>query len=458
MKRLWLKGTKGLNNVVDPARAEYDPEKGLQWLAESYNVDYDNTGRISRRRGWAVTDVTTSCHSLACFRTVCLFVSGGNLCWLGTDYSKRILRSVTADARMSYVEVGDKIYFMNGVERGFVKAGVANTWNIPSVIRGPETTRQYQAPPIGQIVGYYKGRIYVIAGDVLYYSEAYGHNMVDYARNSILLGSVGKMFHPVEQGIYLGTAKGVWFLRGNTPTEFVWETVSLTPAVRGSNAEVFCQSIGGGNFSGIGVIWTGTDGIYLGLPDGKAMNLTEGNIKYEIGTKAASIILDDRYVCSMPDTSRGRLTLVLNLRILSVGQYINYPFNSFGKFWDKYLGANASGVFVLDEADLDGTAKIQSRVKLPITDFGHKGSKRIRFIELSYETDAGLKLIPIADNYQGHLVEVVPKSRSNVQEVQSVAVGRYLRGRNWELAIENLDGADFSIDEVSAVLTGLRPY
>ena len=457
MKKLWLRSTRGLNNRIDPIRAGYDPEKGLEWLSESYNVDYDYTGRISRRRGWEATNITAACHSLAAFGSNCLFVSGGNLCQLGTDYSSAVLRSVTPDARMSYCQVADKVFFMNGVERGFIRAGVAETWSLPSVIRGHETTRVYQAPPIGQIVSYYKGRIYVVAGDVIWYTEAYGPNLVDYHRNNIPLEAVCQMFHPVKEGIYVGTSKAVWFLRGNGPGEFAWEVAHLSAAVRGSDVDVEASIIGDGSLQGVGVLWTSGDGICLGLPDGKVINLTEKNLTYEVGTKAVSIVMTDRYICSIPDTINGRLTLVLNLERLAAGQYLNYGFNSFTKFGKKYLGAKSDGIFVLDEVDLDGSDQILSRVKLPVTDFGHSGTKHIRFIHASYETDASLKMIPIADEEEGNSVEFVPKSRTNKQENQKVPVGRYLKGKNWELAIENLDGADFSIEEVSAELTGLMP-
>jgi hypothetical protein len=457
MKRLWLSNTRGLNNRIDPIRAGYDPEKGLEWLAESYNVDYDYTGRISRRRGWGSTDITSACHSLAGFESGCLFISGGNLCRLGTDFSSTVLRSVTANARMSYVEVADKIFFMNGVERGFIRAGVAESWTLPAVIRGYETTRVYQAPPIGQIVSFYRGRVYIVVGDVIWYTEVYGPNLVDYHRNNIPLDSVCQMFHPVKEGIFVGTASQVLFFRGNGPGEFTIETAYPVPAIRGSDVEIETSVVGDRSMTGVGVIWTSSEGICLGLPGGMVHNLTQRNLKYEVGTKSASVLMGDRYICSMADTSLGPLTLMLNVERLAAGQYINYTFNSFAKFGKRYLGANSSGIFVLDEDDLDETDHINSWIKLPVTDFGFQGGKRIRFIEMSYETDASLKVTPIADEEAGNSIEFVPGSRSNKQEEQKVAVGRYLRGRDWSLVVENLDGADFSIDRISAELTGLRP-
>ena len=457
MAELWFKGTKGLNNKLDPVRLEYNKEDGIQWLAECWNIDIDASGRISRRRGWSTTDVTVPCHSIFTHAGTCLFVSEGYLRLLGTDYSYGNLVAVTADARMTYCPVGNKIYYMNGVDKGYVQGGVNYTWDIPSTVYGPETTRAYQPPPSGQIIGHFRGRMYIVSGNVIWYTEAYGPNLADMARNFLQFESAIQIFHPVKEGIYVGTSDGVWFLRGTGPSDFVWDKAYLVPAIRGTDVDVNCDLVGDGQIRGVGVMWTGANGICLGLPTGEVVNFTNKVIDFEVGTMGGAVIMGSRYVCTMLNTSQGPLTLSLNLERLALTQYLNYWFRSYTKFGESYLGVNDSGVFVLDEDDMDGTDIIESGFKVPLTDFGLKGDKHIRFMELSLETDAGVLITPYADEMVGKAVELVPVNRANRQEVQKVPIGRYLNGRYWSFRVANLDGADFSVDQVFAELAGYAP-
>jgi hypothetical protein len=94
---------------------------------------------------------------------------------------------------------------------------------------------------------------------------------------------------------------------------------------------------------------------------------------------------------------------------------------------------------------------------LPPTDFGYDGNKSIRFLDLSYEANGGLVVTPIADEVNGHETEIAAIDRGNRQVTQKVPIGRYLRGRYFGLNVENLDGADFSIDKITVELAGLLP-
>ena len=457
MKRLWFKQAKGLNVKFDPVRLEYDPESGMQWLAVAYNVDVDLTGRVGRRKGFAETGVTGEVHSLCSNGAICLFVKDGVMYRLGTDYSSVTVVNLDSDARVSYTTVGPRVYWTNGKSKGVVYAGgVAEDWVVPSTVYGPETTRKYAAPMAGRIVQYYRGRIYMAHENVLWYSEAYGPNLLDYTRNSLPFEGEIVMVHPVQKGIYVGTEGVVWFLRGSNPLEFDWEVVHKSPVVRGSSCDIPLHKVSS-ELQGSGVIWTGVDGICLGLPDGHVMPLTDKNLLYESGTVAAAVEIGSRYISTMPDTEEGILTLVLNPYNLAATQYLNYNFNSYAVFGGKVLGAGEEGLMELESGDSDAGESISSLLVLPPTDFGYAGTKSIRFIEISYETNGGLLITPIADEVAGDPVEVVPSNRGNLQATQKIPVGRYLRGRYFGLQIENLQSADFSIDLISVELAGLLP-
>lgn len=295
----WLKGSRGLNNRIHPLRVEVDPETGIQDLAIAYNVDHDATGRISRRRGWEATETTVACHSLWSDGTVCLFVTGDALCTLASDFSYTAIRQVTEGARVSYAKVADKVYYANGSENGFVRNNLSYSWDLPANIVGPDTSRVFSAPPIGTILCFFAGRMYIVDGRVTWYSEPLGIHMFDPARNYIAFESNVRMFRAVKEGIFVGTEVDTIFLRGNNPQEFIFEKIATYPVVEGTDVDVDSSKIGDGSLRGIAAMWTSTEGICLGTPKGEIINLTERRLVYPNARYGAGLYLRDRYLSTL---------------------------------------------------------------------------------------------------------------------------------------------------------------
>jgi len=293
---VWLRGAKGLNNRVDPLRLEFDPDTGLQDLAVAVNVDIDHTGRISRRRGWEATDITDPCHSLFAHGTTALFVTGTNLCVLGTDFSYAAIRTVTAGARMSYAVLNDRIFYGNGFETGYVRAGVSYAWSMPSSVPGVRSLKEYSDPPVGHLLAYYKGRMYVVQGDIVWYSESFGINLFNRARNYLAFDSHLRMFHPVRRGIWMGTHFETYFLEGDTPKNFTLHRVATYPPIFGTDVDIDSSRVGRGEYKGIGVIWTSSEGICLGTSEGEFINLTERRLTYPNALEGTGIYNGFKYI------------------------------------------------------------------------------------------------------------------------------------------------------------------
>ena len=278
---LWLKSSNGLNNYVDSTRVAYDPRSGVVDLIESVNVVHDYTGEISRRLGFEATSVTLNCHSLFCDGGVCLFVAGTGLFILGGDYTKTGIRNVTEDARMSYAQAGDKVYYLNGYEKGIVQNGVSVSWSKPNDVRYKDSTRQYVGPPLGTIVRAFGSHILIVKGSVLWYSEPFSPNVFDAVRGYISLPSKITMVRPVKQGVYLGTAARTYFYRGLTPREFTVENVSTFPVIERTDIEVDGANVVDGKLgTQTGAIWVGVDGVYFGNHEGTVFNLTRRKLTY----------------------------------------------------------------------------------------------------------------------------------------------------------------------------------
>ena len=153
------------------------------------------------------------------------------------------------------------------------------------------------------------------------------------------------------------------------------------------------------------------------------------------------------------------LGLCLALERVAPTQYQNYNFNSMCKFGDVYLGANSSGIFVLDSGDLDDTLEIEAFFELLTSDWGIINQKRIRSIIISLESNGELLLTVSDDDGNSRDFIIDPIFPSNKQHVVKVAIGRDGKGTYWMVRIDNINGSDFSIDKIQAVpiILGVKP-
>jgi hypothetical protein len=109
----------------------------------------------------------------------------------------------------------------------------------PTVTR--KATKQYKAPLIGGTsVRTHKGRLYTAVGSFLYYSDAFDPGLYDLKSGWISFGSRITGIEVVTGGIFVGQSDRVYFLHGNSPSDFqmvvashrgmVEHTSSIVPA------------------------------------------------------------------------------------------------------------------------------------------------------------------------------------------------------------------------------------
>jgi hypothetical protein len=293
-------GSSGLNVKVDPTRIRFDPKTGVTDLAVAYNVEHDQTGRISRRKGQEVTAITVACHSLFCEGGEALMVTGTSLCIVAPDLSGyEAIATVTQGATVEYAQVDTAIFWMNGFEKGFVREGSNYAW-VKGTYYGPNSDRVLSDPPIGTIVRAFSGHMYVAQGKVLWYSDPYDLNAFDLGRNFFSFEGSIQMVRPVTSGIYVGTDQGVWFLVGNSPATAQIIKKTDSPAIKGTDIKVDLTTIGFENLlqgnQGEGVMWTSPAGIYLGTAEGLVFNLTKDKLSERSAVKGASHVFNDNYV------------------------------------------------------------------------------------------------------------------------------------------------------------------
>ena len=465
MKRMmWFTESIGLDTEIDSVRHKYQEEKGVAAAKISYNIDYDKYGRISRRKGWEYTDVVSSCHSLFCGGGDCLFVSGDALTLLGGDYTVKELRNVTPNAPMSYQQVGPAVYYTNGTEKGAILAGRSFNWDKPDTNYAKDTTKVWSGPPAGNMLAYHNGVMYVIQQHIAWHSEAYNVNLFNLTGGFLSFESPVSVFEGVTAGIWVCTESKIVFLRGTTPGNFAYERKATYGAVKGTGCLVDCALIGDGSISGVGVMFVTKYGIALGTEKGEFIPITINRLRLPKVVSGSGIVTGGRYIATLADSSsESRLVVSMNLNMTGVSQYNNYNFNSFCLFGDWAVGASSSGLFKLDKTQRDVTSvtsnsPIESIYESGPTDFGVRTDKRIQSCAVGLESNGPLVMTVKADEGLGDKVvrDKIPFFEDNRQHVVSVPFGRDTKGRYHSFILNNVNGADFSIDYIEAFVVILN--
>lgn len=324
-------GARGLYTKADPAQLGSD-EQGAVYLPVALNVDIKDTRRVSRRKGHVQKASVTGPHSGFCDGGPCLFVAGENLCLLGTDFSYRVLGSLKAPSRrMRYAQAPDnKIYFGNGQDKGVfnILDGVLEPWvpDLPDAepilsrindlrrrffdgeigfdVYSRRTERYledaglyYRAPLPPQHVEYYRGRLYTAYDRFIIYSQEWSFSRFSLSNSYIPMpeGCRITMIRRTSDGLYVGTTEGVYYLGGRSPDEFEQIRVSGNPPVEHTDTRVearrFLEEA-----RGEAVMWTSTEGICFGGPQGVYFDMTKDRMDFPAALSGTAIEKDGKYL------------------------------------------------------------------------------------------------------------------------------------------------------------------
>lgn len=160
---------------------------------------------------------------------------------------------------------------------------------------GAQSTTQFLTPfQGGRFVRWHNGRLYVVNGDTLSYSDAFRPHLTRTDTNFVQFSGNISFVEPVAGGIFVGDDRGVWFLDGGDPTKFVLKRTSGCLAVRGSSAivpsEHFDPKVVQTNLPV--AVWLSTSGYAVGTASGEVIELNYDTIRVSpglVGSTAFSI-------------------------------------------------------------------------------------------------------------------------------------------------------------------------
>lgn len=122
----------GINNRL-PDFALHVPKTG-DFLRDGENIDIDDAGRIRRRAAAALVQAMSGAHSLYTATDGVRYLVRDAALYVVTlpTYSETLLKVMTSDDAMSYVEYGDSLYYSNGTDSGRVVAGATYPLGLPT--------------------------------------------------------------------------------------------------------------------------------------------------------------------------------------------------------------------------------------------------------------------------------------------------------------------------------------
>jgi len=287
-----LSTTSGLNNAVDPAMLSFDFRTGETELAQAVDVDIDSSGRPSRRLGRTPINSDNAKYGFS-YGDVCLYVSGSTLYQLTPGGSKIAIRSdLTTDRQMVYAPVAGRIYYMNGLERGFVFEGKNYTWSKGDYEAPGDDRRTLSDPPSGNLLGWFAARMLVAKENVIFASEPSLYGVFDLHGGVRLLPNKITMMHSTSQGLWVGTTHQILFLRGQQWDQSRREIKASFGVIEGTDAKI------PGDFSELtdAAIFTTNQGICIGTDSGELKVVTKNKLIIPSGNRGSAAVLGNRYI------------------------------------------------------------------------------------------------------------------------------------------------------------------
>ena len=270
-------GTTGLNTVNDPARL---PDGDV---AEIVNMRIDQSGRPSKRVGQTLLE-DGSFHSLYDSKYECFVAKDRDndtaIYQISNDGTLTGIRSgLTYQAKICFKAYGNKVYYCNGSEQGYLFEGSSNIWSVGDYF-GPSTDRSFTVPDRLNHLEIHSGRMYSSVGSVLYWSEPFRFDLFDQVRNFISFHSNIRMVLSVAGGLFISTEWNTYFLTGNDPTKFTLVKIASFPALEWSACNEMVDGADIGFDPGLCGLWNSVEGAILGFPSGQILNLTKEKIIY----------------------------------------------------------------------------------------------------------------------------------------------------------------------------------
>lgn len=132
-------------------------------------------------------------------------------------------------------------------------------------------------------------------------------------------------------------------------------------------------------------------------------------------------------------------------------KYDAYPFNSFMRVAGRTYGVADHGLFRID-GDSDAGAPIDAHIRLGLSSFGSRMLKQVPSLYLGYSSTGDMLIKAIiassdTGEREAHVYRLYANGQGSTREGRT-KFGRGLEAVYYDFQVENVDGADFEIDNL----------
>lgn len=146
--------------------------------------------------------------------------------------------------------------------------------------------------PYGDIIRYYKGRLWIADGKTLWFSSPFSFKWFNLQTDFFQFESKITELMAVENGLWVGTEAGLFYMGGKTPDDMKLDLIEPLKVVAGTGERIVGSYLFIEN-TPIGYKWlvTTNKGILVCFNNGIALNLTETNVVFPEADSGVSSFL-----------------------------------------------------------------------------------------------------------------------------------------------------------------------
>jgi hypothetical protein len=299
------KGSIGLNTKLDPKNIKSNAEEDLIEFAEAVNISIDDRGLVSLRNGSVLIN-TGSYHSLFCKDGDCFVVQERTsdaaiiqIVSVSPFTTIGVRSGLTKGLRMAWDQSGGDTFYSNGVQNGFIRAGVSAAWPV-NTCDNPDDDRQFltEIPKASHIAFRQHGQVLIAVGKAVIANDfpfLYGLFCL---RSGVVAAFEFDvtMLVAVAGGFFASDGKQTWFFRQMEGWyNYKQELVETASAIIGTPAydQVKLADIISSNAEGFGKVWASELGVCLGTDSGTFINITKESINYPLGQTSGACLVKD---------------------------------------------------------------------------------------------------------------------------------------------------------------------
>jgi hypothetical protein len=225
-------------------------------------------------------------------------------------------------------EVYDKILYLSGTNgETLYRAAIIPNQATAYTYSGDATdlkvalrTQFASPPPAGNIVRYFNGILYVVAGDVVYFSDPYNPELFRFADRFLRFPGLVAVFECVKNGIFVATtdiegedaesSAMTAYLAGSTPDDFEYSVVADYGAIPGTGTKCAASLLTSPDATeaqrtGDAVVWTSRHGVCVGSNGGAVTNLTELRYSFPSAQRGVGMVRQHRGFVQYVNVLRG---------------------------------------------------------------------------------------------------------------------------------------------------------